>query len=149
MGFIVPRGYDAYARVLHPASLRDDDRTRVRWAQVAAECGTTIHPQAQWHRVAGGRDYDPRGRAAEPARWPGEDPIRGNLEQSDLEALVDVLGRHTATPADTIVGFWVGYGHVPDDWRGLPTARLVPCESHLFRRPLDAVVALCSEALAG
>jgi hypothetical protein len=148
VGFLVPRGFEAYARVLHPAWLRDDEGTRVRWSQVAAECGTTLHPEAQWHRIAGGRDLDPRGARPAPRLWPGEDPQRGVLERPDLEALVEGLGRHTSTPDRTVVGFWVGYGTWPGAWSDIPTARMIPCECHVFARPLAEVATLCAEAPA-
>jgi hypothetical protein len=148
VGFLVPRGFEAYARILHPACLRDDEGTRVRWSEVAAQCGTTLHPEAQWHRIAGGRDLDPRGATPDPDLWAGERPTRGNLERLDLEALAEVLGRHTKAPEQTFVGFWVGYGTWPTAWSGLPTARMTPCECHLFDRPLSEVPMLCAEASA-
>ncbi|WP_299924190.1 hypothetical protein [uncultured Nocardioides sp.] len=120
----------------------------MRWSEVAAECGTTLHPEAQWHRIAGGRDLDPRGASADPELWPGEAPARGNLERPDLEALADVLGRYTAMPGRTFVGFWVGYGTWPAAWSGMPTAPMTPCECHLFDRPLADVPTLCAEAPA-
>jgi len=41
----VPKGYEAYARVLHPAS--DRDGNPVRWAEVAEACGTSAHREMQ------------------------------------------------------------------------------------------------------
>jgi hypothetical protein len=37
----VPRGYEAYARILHPAS--DSDWNTVNWAEVANIFGRTVH----------------------------------------------------------------------------------------------------------
>ena len=144
VGFLVPAGFEAYARVLHPAA--DRRGALVRWSQVAAEVGTTLHPQAQWWRLAGHRDLDPRGEGPEPVRWQGREPGVGRLDRSALEALADVLSRHTATPERTFVAFWVGYGFWPPSWDGLHTTQRPGRESWLFERPLGAVVRLCAEA---
>jgi hypothetical protein len=146
VGFLVPRGFEAYARVLHPA--RDDEGNHVTWAEVAAHCGTTLHPEAQWHRLAGGRDLDPRGTGAEPVRWPGHEPLVGTLERPQLEALADVLGAHTPTPDPTFVAYWVSYGTWPPAWHDLPTTDRPVRESYLFERALADVVTLCAEAPA-
>ncbi|MDR7253631.1 hypothetical protein J2X46_002621 [Nocardioides sp. BE266] len=146
VGFLVPRGFEAYARVLHPA--HDGERDAVTWATVAEETGTTLHPEAQWHRIAGGREYDPRGEGIEPRRWPGNEPRVGVLERPQFEALVDVLARHTTSPGRSIVGFWVGYGVWPVAWHTLPTAPGPGRESYLFERPVSEVVTLCAEAPA-
>jgi hypothetical protein len=47
----VPRGYEAYARIFHPAS--DSDWSPVRWAEVADALGTTAHREMQWHALLG------------------------------------------------------------------------------------------------
>ena len=146
VGFLIPRGFEAYARVLHPA--RDREWHGVRWAAVAAESGTTLHPEAQWHRLAGGRDLDPRGAGPDPVLWPGHEPLVGTLERPLFEALADVLARHAATPNRTFVAYWVGYGVWPRLWHDLPTTRRPVRESYLFERPLADVVTLSAEAPA-
>ncbi len=146
VGFLVPRGFEAYARVLHPA--RDPEGHDVTWAAVAAQVGTTLHPEAQWHRLAGGRDLDPRGAGPDPVLWPGHEPLVGMLERPLFEALADVLARHTAVSGRTFVAYWVGYGLWPPAWDDLPTTRRPVRESYLFERPLADVVALCAEAPA-
>lgn len=146
VGFLIPRGFEAYARVLHP--VRDSHGRDVGWSTVAEHCGTTLHPEAQWHRVAGGRDLDPRGRGPEPVRWTGEAPDPGVLGRAGFAALADVLGRHTGTPEDTIVAFWDGFGTWPRAWREVPTARQPGRDYFLFRRPLAEVEQLCADAPA-
>lgn len=148
VGFLVPAGFEAYARVLHPAWLLQEEAPQVRWSQVASDTGTTVHPQAQWHRLAGGRDLDPRGDGDNPPRWPGTDPCTGVLEREDFEALAEVLSRHTVTPERTSIAFWVGYGLWPKAWHGMPTSRRAVRESFLFQRALGEVVTLCAEAPA-
>ena len=146
VGFLVPAGFEAYARVLHPAT--DEDGRDVRWAEVAEACGTTLHPQAQWWRLAGHRDLDARGVGPEPERWSGHEPEVGRLPRPALEALAESLARHTTASGRTFVAFWVGYGTWPQRWFELPTTRRPVRESYLFERPLGDVVTLCAEAPA-
>jgi hypothetical protein len=145
VGFLVPRGFEAYARVLHPAERDGQD---VAWVEVAEECGTTLHPEAQWHRLAGGRDLDARGEGPEPRRWHGNEPDVGCLPRPQLDALADVLARHTGAADDSVVAFWVGYGLWPPTWADAPTTRRPVRESYLFRRAVTDVVTLCAEAPA-
>jgi hypothetical protein len=61
---VVPTSrYDAVARILH----RDhgSDTEPGLWARIAAHCGTTLHPLAQYRMLAG---LDPRSVAER--RWP-------------------------------------------------------------------------------
>lgn len=146
VGFLIPRGFEACARVLHPA--HDRGRAAVTWATVAEEAGTTLHPQAQWHRVAGNREYDPRGRGREPVGWSGNEPMVGTLEPPLFEALAEVLASHTATPDRTFVALWVGHGLWPHAWDDAPTTHAPGRESYLFERPLGEVATLCAEAPA-
>src|SRR5580765_2352871 len=44
-----PRGYEAYARVFHPAT--DSEGKSVRWADVAKACGKVAHCEMQWHAL--------------------------------------------------------------------------------------------------
>ena len=52
---VVPRGYPAYARILHPAQGR---RGRATWSEVAAYTGRVLHPLAQFASLAGRWQYD-------------------------------------------------------------------------------------------
>ena len=141
VGFLIPSGFEAYARVLHPA--HEAEGRDVRWAHVASESGTTLHPQAQWWRLA--RRSDPYDQSA---GWPGRNPELGRLRRPAFEALSEVVAGHTSTPERTSVAFWVGYGIWPPAWFGLPTTQRPARESYLFERPLDDVPTLCAEAPA-
>lgn len=56
-GGLVPHGFEAYARILHPAAGADD--TPVTWAEVAAWAGRRVHPRAQFQAIsAPARDKD-------------------------------------------------------------------------------------------
>src|ERR1700722_2448515 len=48
---VVPGGFEAYARVLHPAD-SIASRGLVRWREVAGWSGLPLHPNGQFHSVA-------------------------------------------------------------------------------------------------
>src|SRR5438874_2484397 len=51
VGFIVPSGYEAYARLLHPARRffgnSIEQSVALRWSEIAASRGKTMHPEVQ------------------------------------------------------------------------------------------------------
>src|SRR5437763_16043863 len=50
----VPRGYEAYARLCHPAT--DQSSTPVSWSDVAKATGRHAHALMQWHALVGSSD---------------------------------------------------------------------------------------------
>lgn len=121
VGSLVPRGFVAYARILHP--MTDTDGTPVRWSEVAAATGRTVHPTAQSWKVerrpaphSGAPAPTPElvelgGRESTPSEWRGDDPGEGSLPGPELGALARVLGRHA--DGELVVAFWEGSG-----WEG-------------------------------
>jgi hypothetical protein len=103
VGSVVPLGFDAYARIFHPASVSGADRPEVeaRWSDVAAGNGKTVHPEMQFHaKSAPGRQprvYEPR---------------LGVLSDRQAGALVGLLSKHTATPQACWLCLWEGYGYL-------------------------------------
>lgn len=136
MHLVVPRGFEAYARILHPAT-RDrpvgrewpplpQDRHRpewaafaeaqpevdtehVRWGDVAREFGTTLHGEGQWHRIVG-RDEVRGEEPQDAAGWRYQDPEAGRLDPESLARAATVLAAHTTTPDDGYVAVWEGWG---------------------------------------
>lgn len=109
VGGVAGRGFEAYARVLHPVEVDDDAGTPVGpwgWAEVAARTGRVVHPLAQWHRVAsvdelrGDVELDGRRVTAPPT---------GRLDPRLLAALVPALAAATTTDAVTLA-VWEGWG---------------------------------------
>jgi hypothetical protein len=103
-GMVVPRGFDAYVRLLHPGETTDTESRMVRWAEVAVWSGLEMRPGSSLEDVA--LPLDDRG-SPRPWRSP---PRRGSLAKADLAALVDVLGRHTDPTGDCLFCIWDGYG---------------------------------------
>src|SRR5688572_16780168 len=101
VGAIVPTGFEAYARVFHPAE-RPPGRTRVRWREIADEHGTTVHPQMQFSHVIGVHRFDLIRELSA--------PVEGCLPQDQTAVLASILEPHTTTPDRCRFAVWHGYG---------------------------------------
>lgn len=124
---LVPAGFEAYARLLHPAE--GDNGELVRWTDVAERLGR--QPEA----FMSFSDFS--------SQWSGKNPAVGNLAQEDLDQLCRLLKQHTATPEDCFFCLWVGYGWHPFgsahqlEEEG-PLVRIPWREYFLFNGPVDA-----------
>jgi hypothetical protein len=127
VGRMAPTGFEAYARVLHPAA--EEDGTPVRWSQVAARTGRTIHPLVQWHRLVAAEDSFGRG-----GLWPGQAPGFA-LEDEQVDVLVELLAPHTTTPDHV----WFAWGqHMSESSAVFPRVLLGRDEYLLGAGPLTA-----------
>lgn len=137
---VIPRGYPAYARILHPA--RDQSGDVVRWSDVAAWAGTVVHSLAQFHAVAGRREYEQR----KPVGWPGENPVEGTLTAPQVRVLCDILAHHTATPDRCWLTVWEGFGNLPQEWeRTAPRVHQPQRAYYIFERRLAEVFEFSAE----
>ncbi|RJL24829.1 hypothetical protein [Bailinhaonella thermotolerans] len=110
VGALVPAGFERYARILYPAT-RDDDRP-VRWADVAAWAGRTLHPRAQFASIS--RPAPGAGTGDPPFDEP---PGAGDPRPELLTALCEVLARHTRTAERCWICLWDGYAFLqPSAW---------------------------------
>lgn len=131
---IVPRGFEAYARIFHPVE-RDRPRAtktwqhvdettyfvgvedigaalesqRVTWADAAASFNTTMHAAAQYEAIVC-RDQGNTTSAIAPDGWRYLDTLEGSIEVETLARLAQVLTRHTSTPGTGIAAIWEGWG---------------------------------------
>jgi hypothetical protein len=105
---VIPDGFEAYARVLHPVDVPDDGGRLVRWADVAAWSGLPLRADAQFHSIAL-PPFDP-GR---PYPFDGQGPWEGTLWVEDAKALAAIARRWTATPEDCWFCVWDSGG-----WNG-------------------------------
>ena len=131
---VVPRGFQAYARLFHPverdrpratrtwqgldeatyfAGVRDIEAAletqRATWAQAAASFGTTMHAQAQYARLVRA-DYSQVDGVIAADGWRYGDTSEGRLDTASLAAAAAVLARHTSTPDAGIAAIWEGWG---------------------------------------
>lgn len=133
---VVPDGFPAYARILHPASAADG--RRARWAEVAAWSGRRVHPLAQFAAIA---------RRADGTAWDGGEPATGTLPGDGFDRLRAVLARHSDTTGACWACLWEGYGwltHDPDR----PRVRLPGRDYLLFTGPLPAAADLFDGTIA-
>lgn len=97
----VPKGYEAYARVFHPAS--DSGGNPVRWAEVAERLSSAAHREMQWYALVGCSDPDD----FSDSKWVGLDPLLGEMDPPTLDALCKILAAHTSDVANCLLGLCV------------------------------------------
>ncbi len=119
VGSVVPAGFEAYARVLHPPRATPPGPgastgpgaefpagpARWSWARVAEHTGAVIHPQVQWAGIAGGTDNTLR----LPGGWDLDAPAPGYLDPELLAVLMTVACGATTTAAPLTLGLWSGW----------------------------------------
>jgi hypothetical protein len=104
LGSMMPDGFEAYARILHPAHRNRGEGPPVTWAEIAAEHGKTMHPSVQFHLIAELDDPDndsPQGMVR---------PSEGELPNELVEPLIEVLGPATRTAERCWFAPWIGDG---------------------------------------
>jgi hypothetical protein len=107
VGAVVPTGFAAYARILHPAWTRWDPKAReVRWSDIAEWSGKIIHAEVQFHAIQPGP-----GRAVGPSPWDGG-PQLGTLSPGQAVALAELLADRTTSPEACWFCLWEGYGYL-------------------------------------
>jgi hypothetical protein len=84
---VVPGGFPAYLRILHPAHATNGQR--LRWAEVAAKTDRTMHRLAQFHAI---NRPSVSGSKVEVAP-----PEPGNLPPDLLRVTCGALAEHTST----------------------------------------------------
>jgi len=125
VGSVIPEGFEAYVRLLHP--VETGLHGRETWRDVARRNGRIVHPEMQFHWIS-------RPLGAEPPDGydRGNGPSWGSLPLPERMILVGILGQYT-TRADTCwFGVWEGHDpleHEPDvEWQsaGSPGALRAP-----------------------
>jgi len=134
----IPAGFEAYARIFHPAdrdrpvgrpwpglpygdhhnewdefhaAQPDIESEQITWATAAAAFGTAMHAQASWdHLVEKFREVQGEDGPRDADGWRYGRPMWGQLAPRALAAAASLLARHTATPDDAYIGLWDGWG---------------------------------------
>lgn len=140
-GNYIPEGFDAYARLLHPAYRLNDteERAPLRWAEIAAWNGRTVHPWMDFRRIANIAKWNPRGYED----W-GHGPSEGRLPSAECQVLAALMQEFTASPERHYFCFWDGYGQEEffPALRGRPKVCIdigIDLRNHfLFRGRLDS-----------
>lgn len=113
VGSIVPQGFEAYARILHPVPGPDQRRlTPTTWQAVCESTGRTPHALMQWHAIAGVVEVTRRRTTTRTMQWHGGEPEEGNLGAESLTALLRVLDRDSRGGQECFFALWEGYGWI-------------------------------------
>ena len=105
---IVPSGFPAYVRILHPARALGVKDEPITWAEVAARSSSIMHRLVQFHAIA---RTNPFGTAS-PAPFGVSRPESGNLPPHLLTVLCAILAGHTSTAESCWFCLWNGYGWI-------------------------------------
>jgi hypothetical protein len=118
VGFIVPNGYEGYARILHPAQRQlgptYEQRVPLRWSEIAEARGKTMHSQVALHALIDhGDTYDNNYWKAITVGngewWPARE---GALSESEALAILAILRDATTTPDNAWFMLWDGFGNL-------------------------------------
>lgn len=112
---VVPSGFEAYARVFHPARrVEDGGQVAVTWREVAAANGRAAHRAMQWPGIVGA--WRLVHGDCQPGLWDSE-PEEGSLPVAIAVDLAAVLAAYTSTPGRCWFAVWEGFGAlaVPPD----------------------------------
>jgi hypothetical protein len=139
---IVPAGFAGYVRVLHPSA--DEHGGLASWAQVCDRTGRVAHPLMQWHAI---RAAPLAGAQTGVSRWPGSDPVVGNLAPGVLARVLEVLVGSTLDPGDCYHAVWDGWGWLHGG--GATSFAYRPSDPRQIRPPPPSPPALPEEVLAG
>lgn len=134
VGSLVPRTFEAYARIFHPAMREADERDLplracgesrtgapihrpshgvirqdVSWREVADANGTLAHPAMEWTAITG--RYELSWSGTQPGVW-DEVPRRGSLPHHLTSVLCGILAAFTATPNRCWCAIWEGCARI-------------------------------------
>ena len=103
-GAVIPEGFEAYARLFHPAKkgAPGESWEPLRWATIAEWNGKAVHPQMGYTDIANliePYDHVP---------WGSHPDMKLSKEES--RSLMDVLTEFTTTPERCYFALWKGYG---------------------------------------
>jgi hypothetical protein len=108
VGSIIPIGFPAYARLLHPPYRLTPagKKTPVRWREIAAANNRTVAAEMQLLDTS---SQPTRFSASGEELW-DQQTQTGNLPREVAERLAAILPSHTLTPELCWFGVWEGFG---------------------------------------
>ncbi len=106
-GAIIPPGFDAYARIFHPATRRVGQvEIPVTWREIADANLRVHHAEMQFGALVGTPGLK---QQSQPGLW-DRAPSTGTLPLDLARVLVDLLAEHTTTPERSWFAAWEGWG---------------------------------------
>ena len=107
VGSVIPEGFAAYVRLIHPAARSDaGNKVPVSWNDVAAANGRVVHAEMQWANISGRWEHS--GESV-PGLW-NREPEIGSLPREQARTLSEILRSHTSTPDRVWFCVWEGWG---------------------------------------
>jgi hypothetical protein len=137
-GSIIPPGFDAYARIFHPAMRRvGETQVPVTWREIADSNLRVHHPEMQFGSLVAlvGTPTRYLDRQPQPGLFDSW-PRIGTLPLDVARLLVDILRGHTATPERCWFAAWTGRGSLDDGSQimlGGTKGRPQPVPADLYR----------------
>jgi hypothetical protein len=142
VGAVVPTGFEAYARVLHPVQL-NQTHGALSWAEVARLTGRRLHARAQFWCIAGRAAPNP---VDSDSGWHEGAPRAGELDRATQTELIATLAAHDMRGAarECVVAVWHGWGFMrhSSEIEHAPRMHLPHRDYVLFRGALAEVPAL-------
>ena len=131
VGSLLPAGFEAYARVLHPAAQwRGAEPRAVTWAEVAQANKRRLHRLVQFDALIG-VDRDEQSDYA---------VATGEIPDEVQGPFFELLSRHTDDRDDCWFGLWDGWGGLGSDSSATtPRISLPGREYILLRGPLSGI----------
>lgn len=105
VGDVLPNGFEAYVRIMHPVPTPDGPTT---WAAIAERTGRVAHPRMQWQAIA----FPAPGHQAPVVT--GDGPAQGAFPLELMTSLIDILGIHTSTAETVHFMVWEGTAELPE-----------------------------------
>ncbi len=134
---VIPNVFDEYARVFHPAA-DNQDRGTVRWSEIAAWSGRSVHPEMQWEAIC-----QPVRSTLTPKPWHNE-PLLGRCPNEVLIPLTKLLALHTTSTQRCWVCFWEGFASIDETIQGInknvPLIQLPDRNYYLLSASLNEIV---------
>lgn len=139
VGAVIPKGFEAYARILHPAFEKRrpvGERTvrrkpTVRWDEIAARAGIPLRADSSWEELAN-----------HSADWTSRDPDEGHLPRWQAEVLVSLLRPMTVAPNSCYFAIWEGWGGLEPErrWPGAATLKFPHRSYVLLQGAIEAAI---------
>lgn len=133
-GAIIPPGFDAYARIFHPATRRVGQlEIPVTWREIADANLRVYHPEMQFGALVA-LVGTPGVAQQQPGLFDSW-PQTGSLPLDVATALVGLLAGHTSTPERCWFAAWEGWGDPVFATIGGSNDTLVPPPGTVIERP--------------
>ncbi|HHV63531.1 MAG TPA: hypothetical protein GXX46_00390 [Peptococcaceae bacterium] len=129
---VIPRGYESYAKIFHPAYLEEENR-EITWTELARNFNRKPHSEMQWQKII---KHDSSFSESIKLR----EPAIGHFPSKQVKALIEVLRKFTKTPDNCLFAVWEGWGGLEAEKRWPEAARFhVPERNYvLLGGPLEA-----------